>query len=151
MRIPDYSGLMFQVGQFRSGVPLETISQNFSNSPEFTNRYGTLTNEQYVDLVYQNVLGRAPDPEGRQYYLERLNDGRLTRGQMMVGFSESPEFQQIVQNEVYVTAVYVGMLRRAPDAGGMDFYVDAIEGGQPRNQIINGFMNSPEYRNRFLP
>ena len=150
-RIPDYGGLQFQVGQFRSGVPLDVISQNFSNSPEFTNRYGALTNEQYVDLVYQNVLGRAPDPGGRQFYLERLADGRLTRGQMMIGFSESPEFQQIVLNEVYVTAVYVGMLRRAPDPGGMDFYVNQIEGGAPRNSIINGFMGSPEYRARFLP
>ena len=150
-RIPDYGGLMFQVGQFRSSVPLDVISQNFSNSPEFTTRYGALTNEQYVDLVYQNVLGRAPDPGGRQFYLERLADGRLTRGQMMIGFSESPEFQQLVVDEVYVTAVYVGMLHRAPDPGGMDFYVNQIAGGSPRNSIINGFMGSPEYHGRFLP
>ena len=150
-RIPDYGGLMFQVGQFRSGVPLDVISQNFSNSPEFTNRYGSLTNGQYVDLVYQNVLGRPADPQGRQFYVSRLDSGEFTRGQVMIGFSESPEFQQIVLNEVYVTAVYVGMLRRAPDPGGMDFYVNLIEGGAPRNSIINGFMGSPEYRSRFMP
>ena len=92
-----------------------------------------------------------PDPDGRQYYLERLADGRLTRGQMMIGFSESPEFQQIIENEVYVNAVYVGMLRRAPEPGGMAFYVNQIESGAPRNSIINGFMGSPEYRGRFLP
>jgi len=149
-RIPDFGGLMFQVDQFRSGVPLEAISQNFSNSPEFTTRYGSLTDEQYITLVYQNVLGRAPDAGGFQYYLERLGDGRMTRGQMMIGFSESPEFQQLVVNEVYVTAVYVGMLKRAPDAGGMAFYVNQIESGLPRNGIIVGFMGSPEYRNRFV-
>ena len=150
-RIPDFGGLMFQVGQFRSGVPLDVISQNFSNSPEFTNRYGSLTNGQYVDLVYQNVLGRPADPQGRQFYVSRLDSGEFTRGQVMIGFSESPEFQQIIGNEVYVTAVYVGMLRRAPDPGGMDFYVNLIEGGAPRNSIINGFMGSPEYRSRFMP
>ena len=143
--------MLFRSGQYRAGIPLELIAQNFSNSPEFTNRYGALTNEQYVDLVYQNVLGRAPDAGGRDYYLERLADGRLTRGQMMIGFSESAEFEQIIVDEVYVTAVYVGMLRRAPEPSGMDFYVSQIEGGAPRNSIIVGFMNSPEYRARFLP
>ena len=150
-RIPDYGGLLFQVGQFRSGVGLAAIAQNFSNSPEFTSRYGALTDDQYINLVYQNVLGRAPDPQGYDFYFTRLQSGALTRGQMMIGFSESPEFQLLMAEEVYVIAVYVGMLRRAPEPAGLDFYVDQIEGGAPSNSIINGFLGSPEYRSRFLP
>ncbi len=150
-RMPDFGGLMFHAAAYRSGAPLEGIAQNFSLSPEFTDRYGALNDEQYVDLVYQNVLGRPADPGGRQYYLERLGDGRLTRGQMMVGFSESPEFQQLVADEVYVIAVYAGMLRRAPEPAGLDFYVNLIENGLPRNAIIDGFLGAPEYRARFLP
>jgi ELWxxDGT repeat protein len=150
-RIPDFAGLMFQVGRYRAGDPLHVIAQNFSGSPEFTNAYGALTNEQYVDLVYQNVLGRPADSAGRQYYLERLNDGRLTRGQVMVGFSESPEFQQLVGDEVYVIAVYVGMLRRVPEASGLAFYVQQMENGLARNAIIWGFIGASEYHARFLP
>jgi len=31
--------------------------------------------EQFVDCAYRTLLGRAPDPEGRAYYLERLRAG----------------------------------------------------------------------------
>ena len=151
LRIPDYPGLTFQVQQFRSGVPLETISQNFANSPEFTNRYGTLNNDQYIHLVYQNVLGRAPDPGGYDFYKTRLDNGSMTRGQMMLGFSESPEFQQLKSDEVFVVSVYVGMLKRTPEQSGLDFYIDLLEGGTPRRTVISGFLNAPEYRSRFLP
>ena len=150
-RIPDYGGLLFQVGQFRSGVQLDQIAQNFANSPEFTNRYGALTNDQYINLVYQNVLGRAPDPDGYNFYFTHLQNGTMTRGQMMIGFSESPEFQQLMLDEVFVVSVYVGMLRRTPEPAGLDFYIDLLEGGTPRAAIINGFFNSPEYHGRFLP
>ena len=127
------------------------IAQNFFNSPEFTNTYGALTNDQYINLVYQNVLGRAPDPDGYNFYLTHLNNGTLTKGQMMIGFSESAEFQNITSNESFVVGVYVGLLKRTPEAAGLDFYVDLLDGGTPRSDIVPGFFNSPEYRSRFLP
>ena len=150
-RIPDYGGLNFQVDAFRSGTPLEVIAQNFYNSPEFTTRYGALTNDQYIHLVYQNVLGRAPDPGGYDFYKTRLDSGALTKGQMMIGFSESPEFQQITAHEVFTVSVYVGLLQRTPEPAGLDFYVDLLDSGTPRSAIIPGFFNSPEYHGRFLP
>ena len=142
---------MFQLDAFRTGTTIEQIAQNFTLSPEFQATYGSLTDSQYVDLIYQNVLGRPPDPDGRQYYLDRLADGRLTRGQMLVGFSDSPEYQQLSDRKVIVTSVYVGLLRRAPDPGGLQFYVDWPGTGAVRADIVVGFMNSPEYRARFLP
>ena len=146
-RIPDYGGLMFQVGQFRSGVPLDVISQNFSNSPEFTNRYGSLTNGQYVDLVYQNVLGRPADPDGRQFYVSRLDSGEFTRGQVMIGFSESPEFQQIIGNEVYVTAVYVGHAAPRPRPGRHGLLREPDRGrgaAQLHHQRLHGLARVPQ-------
>ena len=150
-RIPDYGGLTFQINAFRAGTPLEVIAQNFYNSPEFTNTYGALNNDQYINLVYQNVLGRAPDPDGYTFYLTHLNNGTLTKGEMMIGFSESPEFQALTSNEAFVVGVYVGMLKRTPEPAGLDFYLDLLESGTPRSAIIPGFYNSPEYRSRFLP
>jgi hypothetical protein len=45
-----------------------------------------------VDLVYQNVLGRAPDPEGAGFWLGALLGG-MRHGQLIIGFSESDEFK----------------------------------------------------------
>ena len=64
-----------------------------ASSSEFIDRYGSLSNSQYVDLVYQNVLGRAPDSSGRKHWVDGLTAGRNSRGGVMIGFSESPEFR----------------------------------------------------------
>jgi hypothetical protein len=91
LRLPDQAGLGYWVGQARAGVPLESIAGSFAQSVEFRNRYGAVSNAQFVGLVYGNVLGRAADPGGASYWTGLL-DGGMARGQVMVGFSESPEF-----------------------------------------------------------
>ena len=150
LRIPDYGGLTFWTNYFRAGNPLSAISDAFAASPEFTSRYGTLNNSQFVDLVYQNVLGRAADAGGKTFWLGQLNGG-MSRGTMMTGFSESPEFKAGIFNETYVTMMYVGMLKREPDSGGFTFWVGYLDAGASGQALINGFLGAPEYRSRFLP
>jgi hypothetical protein len=149
LRIPDYGGLQYWIGQFRGGMSLSAISQAFANSPEFNARYGALTNAGFVALVYQNVLGRAPDAGGLAYWVNQLNAG-MTRGDMMVAFSESPEYRNVIGNEVYVTMMYVGMLRRSPDTGGFAYWTNYLDSGNSGLALINAFLAAPEYRNRFL-
>jgi hypothetical protein len=94
LRLPDTGGYAYWLEQNRRGLDLYPISSFFAASPEFRARYGELTNAEFVDLVYANVLGRAPDPGGRAYWLDLLNRRRLDRGGLMLGFSESAEFKQ---------------------------------------------------------
>lgn len=150
LRIPDYAGLQHWIGQFKSGVPIGQISQAFANSAEFSARYGALTNSQFVSLVYNNVLGRAPDAAGLSHWTSQLNAG-MTRGDMMLAFSESSEYRAIVHNEVYVTMTYMGMLRRSPDPAGFGFWTSYLDGGSTAAALVNGFLTSAEYRRRFLP
>jgi hypothetical protein len=52
--------------------------------------------------MYQNVLGRQPDPEGFLYWTSLLagesykgvSYGKLTPADLLYGFSQSTEFQQ---------------------------------------------------------
>ncbi|MGH9577436.1 MAG: DUF4214 domain-containing protein, partial [Terriglobales bacterium] len=150
LRIPDYGGLTFWINYFRAGNTLAAISNAFAGSAEFLNRYGALTNAQFVDLVYQNVLGRAADAGGKAFWLGQLNGG-MARGQMMIGFSESAEYLSTSFSETYVTMMYVGMLKRAPDSGGFTFWVNYLDTGNSGQALINGFLGAQEYRNRFLP
>jgi hypothetical protein len=92
LRTPDLSGLRFWVGRLQGGTSLQSASQFFAESSEFQTRYGSLDNGQFVDLVYENVLGRAPDAAGRDHWVNGLSTGRYQRGGVMVGFSESDEF-----------------------------------------------------------
>jgi hypothetical protein len=149
LRVPDYSGLQYWIGQFRGGASLETISNAFATSPEFGQRYGALDNAQFVTRVYNNVLGRAPDAAGLSHWVGQLASG-MTRGQMMVQFSESPEYLGRIGDSVYVTMIYVGMLRRAPDQGGFDYWVGQKRAGSGI-ALIDSFLASTEYQKRFMP
>jgi hypothetical protein len=142
---------MHNVGLLRAGtVTLVQVADFFTASPEFQATYGALDNTAFVTLLYGNVLGRAPDAGGLAGWVGAL-DGGMTRGQVLVGFSESPEYKAAKFNEVYVTMMYVGMLRRTPEAGGYAGWLAYLQGGGTPLTMISGFYSSAEYRSRFLP
>jgi hypothetical protein len=149
-RIPDSGGLKGWVAQLRTGTSINTIASAFTRSQEFQNTYGALTNSEFITLVYRNVLGRAPDTAGFNDWTSRLNGG-LSRGDMMVGFTESTEFQMQSAPNVFVIMMYEGLLRRAAEQAGYEFWVDYIISGKNALDLTRGFLNSQEYRNRFLP
>ncbi len=151
LRIPDYAGLQFWINQYKNGMTLDAISQQFAASPEFTSTYGSLSNSQFVTLVYNNVLGRAPDAGGLSFWTGQLDTAARNRGQVMTGFSESAEYQSLSYSKVYVTMMYVGMLRRSPDTGGFNFWVNYLNTGNSGQALINGFLGAAEYHTRFLP
>lgn len=92
LREPDAAGFEHWLGRYRAGLPLTSISDAFARSPEFRGRYGSLGSLDFVTLVYANVLGRAPDLGGLQHWLLHLTGG-MTRGTLMIDFSDSPEFR----------------------------------------------------------
>lgn len=150
-RIPDFGGLIYWVNEYSAGRrTLGSISDFFAGSTEFQETYGNLGDDQYVHLIYQNVLNREPDPEGLDFWTEELTSGRRSRGQVMVGFSESPEYRQLQRNPVYVTMVYVGLLRRAPDPDGFDYWVGAMSSGLSGQVLIQTFLSAEEYVARML-
>jgi hypothetical protein len=91
LRRADQAGLNYWLDLYWTGTSLRVISDYMAASPEFERRYGSLTDAQFVDQVYLNVLGRSAEPSGRAYWVEQLRAG-MTRGTMMIGFSDSPEF-----------------------------------------------------------
>jgi photosystem II stability/assembly factor-like uncharacterized protein len=149
-RIPDYGGLTNWTYAYRAGVPLNVISSAFASSQEFINTYGALNNTQFATLLYQNVLKRQPDAGGLAAWVGALDAG-MSRGDAMLGFSESAEFKLTSYNRVYVTMMYVGMLKRSPDQGGFDAWTGYMDAGFSGLNLIQGFFDSQEYRNRFLP
>src|SRR5207253_6456122 len=44
-------------------------------SPEYFNLHGG-TNDGFVNALYQDVLGRAPEPNGQAYWLQQLASGK---------------------------------------------------------------------------
>ena len=94
-RVGDQGGLQFYVSEITANPSiLSQLPTDFANSPEFTGRYGVSAsspvNAAFLTALYENVLGRAPDQDGMNYYLT----GGYTVAQVLQGFSNSPEFIQ---------------------------------------------------------
>ena len=92
-RLPDPDGLAYWIDNFSSGRnTIRVVASSFLGSEEFAERYGSnVTDEKYVTTLYQNVLGRAPDTGGLNYWLGQLSTGAETRYEALLGFAESAE------------------------------------------------------------
>ena len=149
-RPPDAGGLLYWIDQVRNrGFSANGVSDVFARSSEFTNTYGALDNAGFVDRIYANVLQRPPDAGGRAYWIHLLNRG-VSRGTVMLRFTESTEFAYRQHPAVLVGMLYVGMLRRSPDSGGYMYWLGQLQSGASSwLTLIAQFQFSAEYRQRF--
>jgi serralysin len=99
-RTPDQGGLGFWIADMDGGDTLNSVANNFINSAEFKTLYGAnSTDTVYVTGIYQNVLHRAPDAGGLQFWLDAINVHAQSRSAVLIGFSESAENQtQVLAN-----------------------------------------------------
>jgi len=60
-------------------------------------------------------------------------------------------FAQAEYNKAFVLMEYFGYLRRNPDTGGYDFWLDVLNGREAGNYrgMVCAFLTSSEYQSRF--
>ncbi len=75
-RAPDVSGLAFWVEQVRNGQSQSLVATQFARSVEFSRTYGEApTATSFLNALYVNVLGRAADVGGFNFWLSVLGGG----------------------------------------------------------------------------
>jgi hypothetical protein len=148
-RDADYAGFRAWLEVLLDGMSREQIVQFFLESGEFQAKFGrNLTNSQFVDRMYANVLLRSADVGGFNAWVGGLNSGQITRAQAALIFLDSLEFQSLSasQNRLDVSLLYFGLLQRDPDRGGFSAWVEALNSGLPFTMAIDAFLMSGEYR-----
>jgi hypothetical protein len=104
-RTPDNGGLKYWIGLMDGGYTLAGVASGFIASAEFKTLYGSNpTNELFVSKLYDNVLHRAPDTGGYNYWVGLLNTKKIDNISALLNFSESPENQAgvigVIQNGI---------------------------------------------------
>jgi hypothetical protein len=90
-RTPDLAGLGFWLHSVERGAPLEEVATQFMQSKEFQDLYGkNPSDKEFMTKLYKNVLHRAPDKAGLDYWLKALKEG-TSRAQAIVNMSEGAE------------------------------------------------------------
>lgn len=88
-RVPDAEGMIFWLGEYTKGSSINAIADEFykigiqySNLTKFNS---TMTNADFVNVVYKNVLGRADgaDATGLAYWTNKLASGEASRGSLV--------------------------------------------------------------------
>ena len=99
-------------------------AHSFYISNEFTGK--NLSEDEYIETLYRTFMGRAPEPGGKEYWLEKLSIG-MTRDEVFQGFAMSPEFAIICSNygieRGKYTATDVSVSSQTPDNSGKETYI----------------------------
>lgn len=91
-RRPDMAGVGYWIAAMDKGASLREVAAAFVQSNEFAARYGgNPGNGELVTRFYENVLHRAPEQSGYQYWLDILDSKQATPAEMLAYFAEGPE------------------------------------------------------------
>lgn len=142
-RAPDYEGLNYYIAERDEGRTLDAIANEAAGSLEFQQRYGRLDNAAFVDFVYQNVSGGPASAADRAFWVGQLDSGLMSRGELMVAFSESDGFRALTVSEVFVTVAYAELLDRAPEPSEFARWVDLLDEGLPRDSLVRELLGGP--------
>ena len=130
------------------------FANDFVNRAAFLSRYpATQTPAQFVDALLATVqpgAGVSFTAAERQNFINDLNANG--RGSMLKNLGDNAAFKQAVFNRAFVLMEYFGYLRRDPDQGGYDFWLNILN-QQPNNPrgMVCAFVTSAEYQLRFSP
>jgi hypothetical protein len=143
------------------------FSQNWLTRPAFKEAFGSIepltpaNNAAFVDrlLANLNITLTVADPTSgvtRNSLVSDLDNGRKTRAEVLRFIVESTEASNAQFNFAFVAIQYFGYLRRTPDPSGYQAWLNVLNNStiDPRARprlMIDGFMNSTEYRIRFGP
>lgn len=148
LRPADAAGLRYWVLERKDGRTIRSVAEYFRRSGEFVARYGTLTDREFVELIYQNVLGRPGEDAGVEYWTDELESGARGRGQVLLGFSEAPENRAAQAHAVDVATVVAGLLGRAATRTEMGVEVEALRSGGTVAGLADRLIASPAYAAR---
>lgn len=156
-RKPDFAEFMpdlRSVSGFLTDPQLEAAKAAFANAfvarSAFASQYNfpndPTGNAAYVDKLLQTA---GVTLSNRQGLIDQLNSGTQTRAQVLRTIAESAEVYGKYYNQAFVVMQYFGYLRRDPDALYLDWIKVLDANPSDSRHMINGFVNSLEYRQRF--
>jgi hypothetical protein len=125
----------------------EQFAINFTQRPAFVALYGSLNNADFVNTLC-NTAGVTL--ANQQALIDSLSNG-ATRAQVLRQIAESPEVFNKYYSEAFVVMQYFGYLRRNPDALYFEWIKVLDANPSDSRHMIEGFVNSIEYRHRFGP
>jgi Ca2+-binding RTX toxin-like protein len=109
-RAPDADGLAYWLANITdNNWSVDDVAKSMFDSEEVSEKYPTtLSNSAFIDAIYNNVLNRDPDEDGKSYWIEQMSKG-ISRDEMVITVingakadTGSADDQQILENKKIV-------------------------------------------------
>jgi len=101
---------------------------------------GQQANQDFIGRMYQDLLGRPADSAGLANWTNLLDQGSLTRTQVVSQVTASQEYESDV-----VKNLYQKVLRRDADQNGLSFFTNVLAHGGSAEQVEAQLLGSAEY------
>ncbi|MDX6712769.1 MAG: hypothetical protein QOH96_3785 [Blastocatellia bacterium] len=155
-----YSQFISDRGRVVGGAQLDQSKTDFANAfvqrSAFIALYpNNMTAGQYVDALNAKT-GNSLTPTVRDTLVNGLTGETETRGSVMQKIAENATFIDLEYNSSFVLSEYFDYLRRDPDQGGYDFWLNQVNRFLVRDPgiaraMVCSFITSLEYQQRFSP
>ncbi len=125
---------------------------------------GSSTNvNTYVNSLYTGLMGRTPSSDETAYWAGQIADG-MSLNSVVSGFLNSTEYNNnltsntapyqlgtgtngdLTEANTFVNSLYSGVLGRTASSAETSYWAGRIQNGMSANNVIAGFLTSPEYR-----
>lgn len=159
-RMPKYAEIIPDMRRVTGQTGEEVIAKRDQFAGEWLERaafktlYDNTTNEQFVDKLLRTAgittVTVAGTTQMRDDLIGQLTAAAKTRADVVRAVVESQEVNRKEYNGAFVAMQYFGYLRRDPEKEGYQAWLRVINADpQDRRTMVNGFVNSTEYRLRF--
>lgn len=103
----------------------------------------------FVSRLYTKALGRSYDLDGMNTWCNRVCQKEWSVMDVSTtGFFNSPEFiNKGLDNDQYVKVLYETFFDREYDDSGYTYWMNQLQSGKSRNEVLKGFANSQEFSN----
>ena len=106
-----------------------------------------------MERAYQDILERAPDPQGLRIYRSHMLDDGWTERQVRDSLRESPEYREKTtmtypKAQEIVRRAYLAVLNREPDGASRGFVDKVFRDKWTQEDVERELRRSDEYRNR---
>ena len=164
-REPDEGGYNDWMGKLNAGTGRGEVLAGFTNSEEFSNlcgKFGILRGYmyangdaanagigQFVSRLYSKALGRAGEAAGINDWTTQIATKAKTAEEVATdGFFNSDEFKQKnMTNSEFLDILYATFFDRAADEGGKTEWLNKMQNGTSKSDVILGFSRSEEFNN----
>jgi hypothetical protein len=152
-RAPSDAETTYWTNLITSATSFGAVAVGIAESPEAKARSLALStagdnNEGEVYRLYKTVFGRSPDAGGMEYWSAALGDGSTIAqvAQAVVGSAEFQGDYGTSDATAFVKALYQNTFNRPPDDAGLQYWVNVLQGGASKANVIVGIADSLESR-----